>query len=136
MPSTEGKRQHKGHRGESGRNHGTGGLRRSAPTRYTALMVQRLGVLIALVLVLSLPFIVRATAAARARGVVAPTGSPKLVIITPHVEQIRDEFERGFDRWHYRVHHQHVAVDWRTPGGTSEIIKQLEATMEAAARNG
>jgi ABC-type Fe3+ transport system substrate-binding protein len=99
-------------------------------------MGQRLGVIIALVLVLSLPFFVRATAGARSRGVKAPPGSPKLVIITPHVEQICDEFGPAFDRWYFRTHGSHVAVDWRTPGGTSDIIKQLESTLEAAAKNG
>jgi ABC-type Fe3+ transport system substrate-binding protein len=99
-------------------------------------MGQRLAVIIALVLVLSLPFIVRATSGARGRGAEIPEGSPKLVVITPHVEQIRDEFGRAFDRWYFREHGSHVDVDWRTPGGTSDIIKQLEATLEAAAKNG
>ncbi len=118
----------RGNRGSARSSRGAGAV--------TLRPMQRIAVVIALLMVLSLPFIVRATASGRARGVQVPDGSPKLVVITPHVEQIRDEFERGFDRWHFRVHHEHVAIDWRTPGGTSEIIKQLESTLEAAARNG
>ncbi|HMN42831.1 MAG TPA: extracellular solute-binding protein [Phycisphaerales bacterium] len=99
-------------------------------------MAQKVAILAALLLVLSLPFIVRATSASRARGPSVPEGTPTLVVITPHVEQIRDEFERAFDRWHLRTRNSRAAIDWRIPGGTSDIIKQLESTLEAAARNG
>lgn len=95
-------------------------------------------VLIALAIVLSLPFFVRGLAAQDQLGAAADGAKPtlKLVLVTPHVEQIREEFARGFDRWHRRVHGSGVIVDFRAPGGTSEIMKQLEATFEAAARKG
>ena len=100
-------------------------------------MGQKLAVLAALALVLGLPFIVRLSVGQeRAAATDAPKDAKRLIIVTPHVEQIREEFGPAFDRWHTRTYGQHVAIDWRTPGGTSDIIKQLEATAEAAARKG
>jgi ABC-type Fe3+ transport system substrate-binding protein len=94
-------------------------------------------VLLALALVLSLPFVVRTLAGSGAPPAAArDPNAVRLVIITPHVEQIRDEFAAAFDRWHFRTHGQHAVIDWRVPGGTSDIVKQLEATFEAAARKG
>jgi iron(III) transport system substrate-binding protein len=100
-------------------------------------MGQKLAVLVALLLVLSLPFLVRGMAGGG--GPSAPEaakGAPKLVIVTPHVEQIRSEFGAAFERWHLRTQGTAVTVDWRAPGGTADIMKQLEATLEAAANNG
>ncbi|HYD00259.1 MAG TPA: extracellular solute-binding protein, partial [Phycisphaerales bacterium] len=57
-------------------------------------------------------------------------------VVTPHIEQIRLEFGAAFDRWHRRVHGSPVTVDWRTPGGTSEIRKLLESQAEAAVAAG
>jgi hypothetical protein len=95
------------------------------------MRVSQLLILLGLVLVLGVPFALRPTA----------TGEPgagdalTLVVITPHVPQIRDEFAAGFDRWHRRVYGQPVKIDWRVPGGTSEIIKQLESQFVAATKN-
>ncbi|MCE2652829.1 MAG: ABC transporter substrate-binding protein [bacterium] len=57
----------------------------------------------------------------------APRSAGTLVIVTPHVEQIRQEFAFAFDRWHRRVHGESITIDYRTPGGTTEILKLLEA---------
>ncbi len=100
-------------------------------------MGQKLAVLAALLLVLSVPFLVRSMA-----GQSAPTAASggkntaKLVIVTPHVEQIRTEFGAAFARWYERTQGSPVTVDWRAPGGTADIMKQLESTLEAAAKNG
>lgn len=100
-------------------------------------MGQKLAVLAALALVLGLPFIVRLSVGQeRGAAMGVPKDAKRLIIVTPHVEQIRDEFAAAFDRWHFHNHGQHVVIDWRTPGGTADIIKQLEATAEAAARKG
>lgn len=50
-----------------------------------------------------------------------------LVIISPHNEAIRYEFEHGFRNWYQERTGQIVAIDWRSPGGTSEIVKYIEA---------
>lgn len=88
-----------------------------------------LGVL--LVALLALPWAVRP----RGSGD-APAGGPMLVIITPHTEQIRFEFERAFSAWHQENHGEPVAIDWRAPGGTSEIRRLLVDQYQAAIRNG
>lgn len=54
-----------------------------------------------------------------------------LIVVTPHVQQIQDEFARGFSDWHERVHGEPVYIDYRIPGGTSEIRRQLEAEYKA-----
>ncbi len=85
----------------------------------------------AMLIVLGVPFAFRPKAAE------VDPNALRLVIITPHNEQIRTEFSLGFDRWH-RAHYngQGVVIDWRTPGGTSEIRRQLFAEYEAAIKRG
>jgi len=91
-------------------------------------------VLFALVCVLALPFLVRSLVEGRRATVLRPDPNAKtLIIVTPHVEQIRDEFAVGFDRWHRRAHGSGARIDWRAPGGTTEIIKLLQSQFTAAA---
>ncbi len=56
----------------------------------------------------------------------------RLIVVTPHVAQLREEFGRGFDRWHRENFGEGVEVRFVAPGGTSEIIKQLQAQYQAA----
>lgn len=49
----------------------------------------------------------------------------KLVVISPHNEQIRYETEVAFSKWHQKNHGQPVQIDWRVIGGTSDIERQL-----------
>ena len=94
---------------------------------YTPLMSgitpSRILLVLALFVVLGVPL------ALRPRTMVSATGAdtPTLIIVTPHVPQIRAEFEAAFQRWHQREFGSPVAISWRVPGGTSEIIKVLEA---------
>jgi iron(III) transport system substrate-binding protein len=62
-------------------------------------------------------------------------GAPTLIVFTPHVPQIRDEFARSFSSWYEREYGEKANLDFRTPGGTSEIRKQLEAMFVAALDN-
>jgi ABC-type Fe3+ transport system substrate-binding protein len=56
----------------------------------------------------------------------------RLVIVTPHHEQIREEFGRAFVRnWNTRTG-QSVFIDWRVPGGTSEIAVMIKSEYTAA----
>lgn len=86
---------------------------------------------IAMLAVLSLPLLLR-----QGHRDAAPETGRRLVIITPHVPQIREEFGRAFSEWHQRVYNEPAFVDWRVPGGTSEIVKQLVAQYNAALRAG
>lgn len=62
----------------------------------------------------------------------AGSSARRLIIVTPHPAQLREEFARGFDEWHREVFGEPVEISYLTPGGTSEIIKQLRAQYEAA----
>ncbi len=57
-----------------------------------------------------------------------------LVVITPHNEQIRYETARAFSRWHEERFGRPVAIDWRTPGGASDIRRILQSQYTAALR--
>jgi len=79
----------------------------------------RLIVLFFFVLILGLPLVFRPEAAE------VPAHAERLVIITPHNEQIRYETQRAFSDWHEQTRGTPVAIDWRTIGGTSDIERQL-----------
>ena len=72
------------------------------------------------------------------KGVVASEEDmgARVIIYTPHNEQIRSEFAAGFRAWHQEKYGQAGTVIWNTPGGTSEIRKMLEANALAALRAG
>ncbi len=70
------------------------------------------------------------------RGDRAPRAARRVIIYTPHNEQIRSEFGRAFRVWHERNFGEAVAVVWNTPGGTSEIRRVLDANAAAALREG
>jgi iron(III) transport system substrate-binding protein len=55
-----------------------------------------------------------------------------LVVLTPHVESIRREFSIGFAEHMAREHSRRVEIEWRTPGGTSEIDRYLDTEFRAA----
>ena len=65
----------------------------------------------------------------------AQSGAQTLVVITPHNESIRYEFGRGFEQYYFAKTGQHVKVDFRTPGGTSEITRYLDGEYLAAFEN-
>jgi hypothetical protein len=65
-----------------------------------------------------------------------PADANRVIIYTPHNEQIRSEFGRGFADWHQRTYGKPAKVVWNTPGGTSEIRRVLEANAEASLREG
>jgi ABC-type Fe3+ transport system substrate-binding protein len=69
-------------------------------------------------------------------GTTESTDGARVIIYTPHNEQIRAEFGRAFAAWHARTKGSPATVVWNTPGGTSEIRKILEANAEAALRDG
>ena len=59
----------------------------------------------------------------------------ELVIISPHNETIRFEFSRAFAEYYRRKTGRTVHLDWRLPGGTTEIIRYLDSEFEAAFRS-
>jgi iron(III) transport system substrate-binding protein len=63
---------------------------------------------------------------------VATVALRRLVIVSPHHERIRDEFGRGFARHWKAQTGETVFIDWRVPGGTSEIAMMLKSEYTAA----
>ncbi len=83
-----------------------------------------------LVLLVTLPFIFRQDKPDDAWQ----PGDPVLVAISPHNEAIRSEFAAAFSAWHRREYGIPVRIDWRSIGGTSEIMRYLESEYAAAFR--
>ena len=46
------------------------------------------------------------------------SGEDTLIILTPHAESIKHEFERGFQRYYREKYNRDIVIDWRSPGGT------------------
>lgn len=66
----------------------------------------------------------------------AATADERLVIITPHNETIRAEFGEAFGAWWRERTGRSIYVDWRTPGGSSEIRRVLDSGFSAADADG
>ncbi|MEM8835270.1 MAG: ABC transporter substrate-binding protein [Planctomycetota bacterium] len=88
------------------------------------------------IIVLSLGIVLGVPLLFRPDSAIVPPGAATLVIVTPHNEQIRYEFGRAFNAWHQREHGQPVVIDWRRPGGTSEIRKLLIHEYAVAIERG
>jgi len=85
-----------------------------------------------LTLIVALPLAMRReTATASPRG-----ADDRIIILTPHNESIRREFGEAFAMHWKRNTGRSIHVDWRTPGGTSEIRMVLDAGFKAAAETG
>jgi iron(III) transport system substrate-binding protein len=55
----------------------------------------------------------------------------RLVVITPHNPDIRNEFGRAFDAWHRAHYHSPGVIDFRVPGGSNDVKRVLEATYRS-----
>ncbi len=87
-----------------------------------------LGILAPLAAVVAAPMVMRETGAEGARAT-----EVRLEVITPHTETIRREFGEAFaEHWEEKTG-ESVYVNWRVPGGTSEIKRVLDGAYEAAA---
>ena len=78
-----------------------------------------------LVTVLAIPFLLRP------KGELIDETGETVVIVTPHNEAIRYEFGRAF-REHMRQLGRNVRVDWRNPGGGSEVARYLASEYAAS----
>jgi ABC-type Fe3+ transport system substrate-binding protein len=88
----------------------------------------RLAAVLPPILLLAIPILLR-------EG--GPAGAPAehtehLVIIGPNNETICTEFSHAFALYARRELHAEVVIDWRTPGGTSEIVKLVDEQFKAA----
>jgi len=69
------------------------------------------------------------------RGTSAPPAAAgpalHLVVISPHNQDIRREFARAFSDWHRETFGQPVEIDYRTPGGSNDVVRLLTTTYAA-----
>ncbi|HWL50908.1 MAG TPA: extracellular solute-binding protein [Chthoniobacteraceae bacterium] len=79
--------------------------------------------------VIALPMVLRP----RGQGV-GSEADETLVIMTPHNEATRSEFAAAFAREYRERTGRTVAIDWRTPGGGSEIARYLASEYLGAFR--
>ncbi|MEZ0266330.1 MAG: hypothetical protein ACAI43_16495, partial [Phycisphaerae bacterium] len=87
-------------------------------------------ILLPLAILIALPFALRPARDESAWR----EGDPEIVVVTPHNEAIRYEFGQAFSRWHQEKFGKPVKVDWRVPGGTTEIMRYLASEYAAAVR--
>ena len=95
-------------------------------------MISRWLVLLAPLALLAIPLALREPAIDRSSDEARP-----LVIVTPHNEAIRAEFTRAFRAFVQRELGRDVEIDWRTPGGMSDIppgVRQSMATSWPRSR--
>lgn len=64
----------------------------------------------------------------------AKSGDGKIVIVTPHSESIRYEFSHAFRQYYKNKYGKDIIVEWRSPGGTSDIVKYVDDRYESAFR--
>ncbi|MEY5020128.1 MAG: hypothetical protein RLZ22_1216 [Verrucomicrobiota bacterium] len=86
-------------------------------------------ILALLAAIVALPMILRRATETKS----ASHADDHLVILTPHNESIRQEFGEAFAAWWKNTTGRTIHVDWRSPGGTSEIRMVLDAAYKAAA---
>lgn len=84
----------------------------------------------AVVLLLILPFVLRPAPEER----LTIEGADQIVILTPNAESIRYEFERAFREYYREKNQREVTIDWRSPGGSSDIVRYIADRYEAAFR--
>lgn len=90
-------------------------------------------VLLFLAALLALPFLL----APRQEGEKLLSGSETcetLVIITAHNKSIRDEYQRAFAQWYRKKYNKNIKLDFRNPGGTSDIIRYIADRYETEFR--
>lgn len=93
-------------------------------------MVKNVLIILAAALIVALPFAFRQD---KPMGQ-WKDGDPVLVVVSPHIAVIRDEFAGGFSDWHFKKHGKPVRIDWRAIGGTTEIMRYVQGEYVSAYR--
>ena len=76
-----------------------------------------------IVLIIAFPLAMRKPAEA------IDTEADQLVIVSPHNESIRYEFEQAFRRFYHKKTGRKVSIDWRATGGTSDIVRYINSAF-------
>jgi ABC-type thiamine transport system substrate-binding protein len=97
--------------------------------------LSRILIPLALIALVTLP-LVMANPTADPTADVPDDETRRLIIISPHNEQIRTEFGRAFSSWHQQHYGEPVDVQWRSIGGTSDIVRTLHSAYRKFAEQG
>src|SRR5262249_28174625 len=96
--------------------------------------MRRYGWIILFFIVLVAPFLLRAamvrSSPAQATKI-DTNAAATVVIVTPNPESIRREFADAFADWHQRKFGQPAQIDYRSSGGTTDIVTYLRASRES-----
>ncbi len=88
--------------------------------------------LIPLLLLLALPIALRPVPEQSPSA--ADADADRVVIITPHAEPIRYEFARAFGRYYREKYNRNIEIEYRSVGGTSDIVRFIADRFEAEFR--
>jgi ABC-type Fe3+ transport system substrate-binding protein len=86
--------------------------------------------LILFAIVLGLPFALAAVQRHSQPITKVEQAAARLVIVTPHNGDIRREYAIAFDQWHRKKYGQGVTIDYRMPGGTTDMVRLLTSTFK------
>ncbi len=92
--------------------------------------MRRYGFILAFILLLIAPLVAHALHGAWYSDAETTSGQ-RLVIITPHGEDIRNEFRWAFADWHQKKYGQPIDLQYLTPGGTNDIRRELDLKYRA-----
>lgn len=84
------------------------------------MKIKILLILIIFAVILLPPILLRDKGAA---PVIPPPGVQRLVIITPHSDSIKTETGNAFRKYYKEKYGEDIVLDFRAPGGTSDIIR-------------
>lgn len=95
-------------------------------------MVRRLVICVSLLaLLLALPFFLRPAKQVKAVN----SGNPdRVVVITAHNKAMRDEYTTAFKKYYFENFKRDVEIDFRSPGGTSDIARYIPDRYESEFR--
>lgn len=93
-------------------------------------MKRFLAALLPLLLLLAIPFLLRPKTEAKQLDGTAD----RLVIISAHNESIRYEYEQAFRKYYRERFGREIELDFRAPGGTSDIVRYIADRFEAEFR--
>ena len=84
------------------------------------------------VLLVALPLLLRPSQSHR---IESRDDADTLVILSPHTEAIRSEFSTAFAKYYKNRTGRNIVTDWRSVGGTSDIVKYIDDRFQAAFRS-
>lgn len=96
-------------------------------------MWPRIIIVLLLALIVGVPLVLKPDEPAAAAH--AHVGN-RLVIVSPHNEQIRYELSHAFNQWRATNGLPAVRFDWRSSGGTSDLRRMVLSVLESKARKG